>query len=1133
MCSMRPTTRGYRGDIEAALDLQKAERELHQAVIKTLAVRTAREDAERRATAQNNYLQAVRKAAETAAKKVGTTAAAECFIAAHAEEVGKSKLSDEMLFFHLGRGRAQSYWDMCRSCLFILDFINHSTTNLEDGPKYPLMSHISEKGLPINRGTSGGDTRGSSGTEVGLRVRAWWKNTETKYKQIKALFKDAGYPFEDFDVFKRKCIKGLMIVDMFAKLLMEIVPAADMHVKLIVKNIKYLDHRLASEARGDLTQQNLNRMFTDEKFIAAIKSSTLLGQPVDPITLRKPRAQKGKRKRVHDNVPRKDKSRGGSNDDNIPTRPKAAAGVRRKQRDGSQQEPVGMLVGDGTSKFPLIFSGKTKPFRLDRKLHPRIIVEVFRDEDGNVCNGTTHIGKKGEEVRLEPGDPAYLNDTNPPNGIGITDVHICDTSDCYFYAFPHAEKCPHWNACPDEATEYGTKVFNADRRIAINTTVDNYFHKGPKEEASNNVITMITDRWNGFKQFFDFDRIHFPMDIVMEYFDWYEESKQDDRDEHKRGFACLYDGGLGRTGVHRSAWVSQEEGGDDVVMSPPTMTGDIQFRTACGQCVNMLEVAAELMDAMYLCGDSYIRDENGLRNMSNDPQRDEYFGKKLRERTGCKQSKFEAFTLIRQYVGKAEDLKKGGSSEGFRNTKRHRDINNCHRSNWNYTYVSSFLVEHEGNVYRLTLILYTRSSCGDWLDKNIISRHVRQALKDHELCFHGGLTYRDLFLREEMGGLDGYSVRRVKQSPRSWYDVFKPKAGQLRPALYNRHEGAKQLWEEWEGHYVDLSWTEWVGSNEIVLPRPLKVIIVREFANRCGYVSSYAYQLCRFNIVHKATKEQRIQLLYAALVCPSQAQFYSVMEYFLDGNYCRNLRDGLDEVQPYTYSAETNMFLEFRTMSIALGFESFNGGPFPRVQPQPLTNLSNDTINESCDELAKAVELLEDGQFNDDNGNYVHNHVCDLKIHGVKHVGSISFPQLCLFTGLVKSQQAVQTARQTPPNMNSAHTYMKGMKEYVRKHCNEPTYNPTKEAVTRMMKAIGVDNNETQATVENAFCGRWRSNKTKEIYIHGQSLFEVTIHSSKVQIQTFGSGEWVDGDLEWDEQNKMGTWKNFGVRAEV
>ena len=175
-----------------------------------------------------------------------------------------------------------------------------------------------------------------------------------------------------------------------------------------------------------------------------------------------------------------------------------------------------------------------------------------------------------------------------------------------------------------------------------------------------------------------------------------------------------------------------------------------------------------------------------------------------------------------------------------------------------------------------------------------------------------------------------------------------------------------------------------------------KIIKVQEFVNRYGYVSSYAHGINCMSTIHQLDRTQVAQLVYVALLTPSQIQFQHVIKSMI-------------ETKKGTYDKTSNMFRKFYEKTNELGLK-WGGGPLPRFQGQ--SDCGKDQTTESFDfesnnVLESNLELLLNATIDLNNGAWLNDkkelvkNLAEHKIKNVGNVASLSFPSLCCFTGPV------------------------------------------------------------------------------------------------------------------------------------
>ena len=498
--------------------------------------------------------------------------------------------------------------------------------------------------------------------------------------------------------------------------------------------------------------------------------------------------------------------------------------------------------------------------------------------------------------------------------------------------------------------------------------------------------------------------------------------------------------------------------------------------------------------------DEFVR-ENGEKLMPC-KSRDEVFGARLREATGQKYSRFEAYTIVRQTLG---------DEDGLVGTKRHVDGPNCTRVGYQTTCVFSFLCIWKDKKYRITFICYTRNSCGHWMNDNTIALHIRERIKDYIIQSNGDLRYDGWSLKDDMSR---HKIRKIDNMER-----LVPPDESITDSVYQRRNAVCK-WLQNKDSNKSIRWTnhEYTvekGMNHKKISLKTKIIKVQEFVNRYGYVSSFAHGINVMSTVHRLVRTQVAQLVYAALLTPSQIQFQHVIT-------------SMREMEEGTYDETSNMFKEFYQKTNELGLK-WGGGPLPRFQgqsdcrkdetgKQKQTELfqfeSNDVLEKNLDRLMDAIVDLNSGSWLNDKKELVRN-LASYKIKNVGNVGSLSFPSLCCFTGLCTSTEARITAKSVLPNMSKRdHSYLKSMKQWLQKLVEDDQIHVDIEEATsenklkRMWKAIAKSLNEVTASIENATCAVFRGYKRYDIFFHRQSLYNLVEDRDAVIVKDWESDEW-------------------------
>ena len=691
---------------------------------------------------------------------------------------------DEVLY-HLGRSTTTSYWTQCWSSVKVLDSMCKAVNWRGLKLSYTLMSVYKKNGTKVSK------------------VGKVWVPVSLKYKKVKNELEQLGLTVEDYKTLKKKVLVVEKVLDEFILILKKLSGDKSWGVNKILRYCGVLETYLGNVTQNDIGNvSNIRKLLQRDAFEGYL-SGMLNGEKIKiiPATTDED-GRKGRKKEKR--KPRLPKKKDANNphskeDSNIPKRPKTSRKTKPGAREESNEEK-GTTANEGSidsslkpqkSQWDPIFSGETKQYHLEGNQHPVIILEHFVNASTNeLASGPIKSKSTGENYEI---GGEYLNNCKEDHKVKLGKVLAAETCDQYAYGFQHADRVPHFVVSYEKYKEYMIKVMESKSNPSLTViSKEEYEKAGPIKVLGTDTIRkgirggkdqdgqffFFPNSCDEFQQFLNPDSLRFPTDNVMDYFDQYVINEND---ISNRGFSHLVEGGLGREGVCRSTWDTQEEGQDKVVAKPAMTGANITFKGT-----NMIETIGGLADAMMNLVDEYVRDENGEKLM-NDTARDNEFGSDFREIAGMQDCRFEAFTLIRQFLGTVDDFQEG---KLFTGTGRHLDGPNDRRDGYNWTFVLSFLVVRDGKVYRLTLILYTRTSCGNWMQRNYIARHLRRKLRDHAVEYNGNIEYRSLFLQDD---LSQYKVE-AGDSEDSISFWFVPKENDLTRTFFERMP--KSRWKE-------------------------------------------------------------------------------------------------------------------------------------------------------------------------------------------------------------------------------------------------------------------------------------------------------------------------------------------------
>ena len=272
-------------------------------------------------------------------------------------------------------------------------------------------------------------------------------------------------------------------------------------------------------------------------------------------------------------------------------------------------------------------------------------------------------------------------------------------------------------------------------------------------------------------------------------------------------------------------------------------------------------------------------------------------------------------------------------------------------------------------------------------------------------------------------------------------------------------------------------WEECDVGKEIIKNDKLVTIFLPEFMNRYAFVSSFAWLINSFHGMEGVTRRHAIELLYVALLTPSQIQFQRVV---------RHLRKKFDP--------RNNLCHEYIKYCKEHGLCA-NGGPRPRFMVGKETELPQDLveIEENIKRIEHAIDCLNNGDMMNKSGVFVDNKTV-VNVKGIGAARAISFPSLCCFTGLGTSWQAFQTAKQAILNSVTGNGYagdkpnkLSKLGEILRVHGDSPPY--SNSYYHSILEAAGKSVGEVQSTMENAACAITRTHKKKDMFVKGQSLY--------------------------------------------
>ena len=276
----------------------------------------------------------------------------------------------------------------------------------------------------------------------------------------------------------------------------------------------------------------------------------------------------------------------------------------------------------------------------------------------------------------------------------------------------------------------------------------------------------------------------------------------------------------------------------------------------------------------------------------------------------------------------------------------HRDGPNDSRKSHSNAVVFSTMLHWRGFAFRFTVIMHSRQSCGDWMIKNDKACLMRNMFWNHTKSINCGRLCENFHLSD---------------------------------AMIN-HKWEKLGWKKYDA---------------------ITIIFVPEFMNRYSFVSSYAWLINDLSREHKLERHHAIQLLYVALLTPSQIQFHVVVWFLMK-----------------SFTAATNLCAECvqHCKKEKLVADGGLQSRFPKAPSNELPLLED--VESNTRKIESAVKSLNDGEMLDQNGLFVNNSMV-VHLKGVGSTRALSFPSLCCFTGFGTTDLAIQTAKQAIINSNS------------------------------------------------------------------------------------------------------------------
>ena len=422
-----------------------------------------------------------------------------------------------------------------------------------------------------------------------------------------------------------------------------------------------------------------------------------------------------------------------------------------------------------------------------------------------------------------------------------------------------------------------------------------------------------------------------------------------------------------------------------------------------------------------------------------------------------------------------------------------RDGPNCTDPTYRHTIIYSTMILWNNNVYRFTVIMYSRHSCGTWVKKNRKARIFRQRVYDYSIQNNGHINYKDFHLTDtfDYKGQNKKLVVKKKDDIAVTFGIA-PDKKLLTPSYEQRvkkDNGEKCDWVDCD--YKTLSNLKWITIDRYP---GISVIFLREFLNRYAFVSLYASQINKIRLKKSLTKEGVHELVYMALLTPSSLQFSWVIEQMIS----------------LETSELTHPMLTYIEICYKKGYAP-RGGMNPRFQAQGDQQMPKNQyeLKEQLKIFASALDELNSGHMLSYNGELVKNKSVE-DLTGVGPVSALTFASLCVMVGIGYTKAAFATARQATVNNKSAHNYFQKLKTALVTKVDEgePSIDPT--YYYAIWKAVGKSTGEVIATMENSTCAIFRKSKKSDVFMKGQEMYDITLYEDIVWVKPYGTNLWVE-----------------------
>lgn len=427
-------------------------------------------------------------------------------------------------------------------------------------------------------------------------------------------------------------------------------------------------------------------------------------------------------------------------------------------------------------------------------------------------------------------------------------------------------------------------------------------------------------------------------------------------------------------------------------------------------------------------------------------------------------------------------------------------------------------------VYRVSIIMYSRASCGNWLIRNYFTRILRRKLWDYVVENNGGIHYCDFHLTDQMQSFIAKQEVFVHKTPkRPPYFYLKPSKETLSETFYERWLKDENQPSRWKGFDTMLltnprlvtnpKWLsfDWDGR----FKEPMKIIALPEFLCRYGFVSSFASQINRFRDHGevKAPDEMLFQLIYIALLSSSQVLFYYVLDIFIQEKGMMLSKYYITKTLNNN-DTDVTVFRRYQSVCKECEFPIMTGGPYNRFQPQPVKNnifKCDVALRTNLKKIPQLIHNLERGKCLDTDGLLSKPTAKRLLVVG--DVASLSFAPLVVFCGLATSVHSVNTAKQSPPNVDTPNSYYPKLVDFLVEHGyeeEEKTKPEKQSSLLRMFRSIAKSWGTVGGSIENGCCAAFRRSPKKDVFFANQDLYLLDDLCSHPKVKRYGSDVWEE-----------------------